>query len=122
MMDDEEIICDGIAELLQELGYEADFAREGTEAITLYEKARRTGRPYRAIIMDLTIPGGMGGAETMRKLLEIDPRTTAIVSSGYSEDPVMATYREHGFNGVLVKPFTLEELADVLEKAVTRSA
>ena len=121
VMDDEEVILDSTEEFLRELGYEVDLAEDGAEAIALYEKALRAGTRYAAVIMDLTIPGAMGGKEAIGKLLEIDPKVTAIVSSGYSQDPVMATYREHGFSGVLVKPFKLEELAHLLEETITAS-
>ena len=122
VMDDEKSIRDSSEEFLRELGYQVDFAGEGAKAIELYEKALRAGTRYSAVILDLTIPGAMGGKEAIAKLLEIDPKVTALVSSGYSKDPVMATYREHGFSGVLVKPYKLEKLAHVLEEVITASA
>ena len=96
-----------------------DSAKDGAEAISLYEKALQADTRYAAVIMDLTIPGGMGGKEAIGKLLKIDPGVTAIVSSGYSKDPVMATYREHGFSGVLAKPFKFEKLAHLLEEVTS---
>ena len=74
----------------------------------------QAGSPYRAVIMDITIPGGMGGKEAIKYLYEIDPQVKAIVSSGYANDPVMAEYKDYGFAGVLAKPYTLDALEDVL--------
>ena len=119
VMDDEEMIREGAGELLEELGYEVDFAEDGGQALALYRTAHQEGAPYAAVIMDLTIPGAMGGREAMVKLLEIDPGATAIVSSAYCEDPVMASFRDYGFSGVLVKPFRLEQMAQVLHQAMT---
>ena len=121
VMDDEEIILQSTEEFLRDLDYEVDSAKDGAEAIALYKKALTAGTRYAAVIVDLTIPGGMGGKEAIGKLLKIDPGVTAIVSSGYSKDPVMATYREHGFSGVLAKPFKFEELAHLLEQVITAS-
>jgi CheY-like chemotaxis protein len=87
---------------------------EGSEAISLYQKAMRSGDPFAAVIMDLTIPGGMGGKDTMRKLQEIDSGVKGIVSSGYCNDPILAHYREYGFISVVAKPYNLEELGKVL--------
>jgi CheY-like chemotaxis protein len=81
---------------------------------------REAGAPFDAVIMDLTVPGGMGGREAMERLLEIDPTVTAIVSSGYSNDPVMANYREYGFQAVLTKPYQLHDLEQVVRRVVAR--
>jgi CheY-like chemotaxis protein len=113
-MDDDELVGDIAIQALEELGFEADLARDGTEAIELYKKAMQAGSPYRAVIMDITIPGGMGGKEAIKYLYEIDPQVKAIVSSGYANDPVMAEYKDYGFAGVLAKPYTLDALEDVL--------
>ncbi|HEV8132616.1 MAG TPA: ATP-binding protein [Acidobacteriota bacterium] len=118
VMDDEEIIRDSIGELLGELGYEVDFASDGASAISLYQEALAVGNPFDAVIMDLTIPGGMGGKEAIRRLREIDPKARAIVSSGYSEDPVMADFREYGFSAVLVKPFRVDDVGRVLAEVL----
>ena len=114
VMDDDELVGDIAIQALEELGFEADLARDGTEAIELYKKAMQAGSPYLAVIMDITIPGGMGGKEAIKYLKEIDPQVKAIVSSGYANDPVMAQYKDYGFAGVLAKPYTLEALEDVL--------
>ena len=99
---------------LSRLGYEAELARDGAEALRCYSEAREAGRPFAAVIMDLTIPGGMGGKEAIRHLLEVDPQARAIVSSGYSNDPVMAEYSKYGFRGMVAKPYEIRQLARVL--------
>lgn len=119
VMDDEAILRDFIEELLVMLGYDVQGTADGVEAIQAYQKARETGRPFDCVLMDLTIPGGMGGKETIRRLLEIDPTVKAIVSSGYCDDPVMANYRKHGFRGVVAKPYDAEGLSSVLHQVIS---
>ena len=85
------------------------------EALNRYQEARASGTPVDAVIMDLTIPGGMGGEEAIQKLLAIDPEARAIVSSGYSNNPIMADYKKYGFSGVLAKPYKVAELSAVLQ-------
>lgn len=114
VMDDEEIIREVAREMLADLGCEADLARDGAEAIELFKQARDAGRPFDVLIMDLTVPGGMGGDEAIKSLLRIDPDVTAVVSSGYSTDPVMAEYLRYGFRGVIAKPYKIDELAQTL--------
>lgn len=118
VMDDEDDVRRVVGEMLRKLGYEPDFAREGAEAVMLYQHSVETGLPFAAVIMDLTIPGGMGGQETIKKLIEIDPGARVIVASGYSTDPVMADFESYGFLGVLSKPFTAEMLATVLQECL----
>ncbi|MBW6521856.1 MAG: response regulator, partial [Desulfoarculaceae bacterium] len=89
--------------------------------VALYKKALKEGRPYNGVIMDLTIPGGMGGKETLVKLQQLDPRVKAIVSSGYANDPIMANYRAHGFCGVVPKPYKVEELRQSLSALFAQS-
>ena len=118
VMDDEELVRKVVGEMLVFLGYEVEFAKEGIEAIELYKKAKAQGQPFDAIIMDLTIPKGMGGKETINKLLEIDPTVKAIVSSGYSTDPVMTEFTKYGFKGFIIKPFKIKELGEVLYRVI----
>jgi PAS domain S-box-containing protein len=118
LMDDEEAIRNLAAEMLTLLGYEVVLAKDGKEAIDLYIAAKDSASPFRAVIMDLTVPGGMGGKETIRRLQALDPGVRAIVSSGYSNDPVMAEYEKHGFMGVVVKPFGVKEVSEALKRLV----
>jgi len=121
VMDDEEIVRDVAGSVLTRIGYEVEFARDGAEAIELYRQAQELGQPFAAVIMDLTIPGGMGGKETIRELLKIDPEAKAIVSSGYFADPVMAEFRKYGFSGVVAKPYRIRQLIDVLNGVIVGS-
>jgi CheY-like chemotaxis protein len=114
VMDDEEIIRDLLYEILTSLEYEVVCAQDGAEAIALYEDALTSGRPFRAVILDITVPGGMGGKEAMAYLRAIDPHVRALVSSGYANDPIMAHFAEHGFSGVVTKPYTVQRLQDAL--------
>lgn len=119
VMDDEEIVREVAGEMIKVLGYEVEFAKDGAEAIELYKKAKESAQPFEAIIMDLTIPGGMGGKKTIQELIKIDPEIRAIVSSGYSNDPVMADYRKYGFRGIVAKPYKLKELGEILYNVIT---
>jgi len=119
VMDDEEVVRDVVGDLLKILGYQVEFAEDGDGMIELYRKARESAQPFDAVIMDLTVPGGMGGKESIQKLIKIDPEVKAVVSSGYSNDPVMADCRKYGFSGVVAKPFKIEDLSQVLHKVVT---
>jgi PAS domain S-box-containing protein len=122
VMDDEEPVRQLACSMLQHFGYETLAVKDGAEAVIRYNQARRAGAPFAAVIMDLTIPGGMGGRDALQQLLMGDPQVRAIVSSGYSNDPVMAKYREHGFLGVVEKPYTIEELGRVLHEVVPEPA
>lgn len=114
VMDDEASLRKTVGRMLQKLGYESEFAKDGAEAIDMYKEAKESGKPYNAVILDLTIPGGMGGKDTVKKLMEIDPEVKAIVSSGYSDDPVLANFQEYGFKGMMPKPFDPLLLGKVL--------
>ncbi len=122
VMDDEEMIRDIAAEILDYLGYSATTCASGEEAVTLYRAAKEAGTPFQAAIMDLTIPGGMGGKEAAQEILEFDPGARLIVSSGYSVDPVMANYRNYGFCGVVGKPYEAREIAQVLSGVMAKRA
>ncbi|MCD4782630.1 MAG: PAS domain S-box protein [Candidatus Eremiobacteraeota bacterium] len=114
IMDDEEVVRKVAGSMLQFLKFEADFAKDGNEALELYKNAIRSGCKYKAVIVDLTIPGGMGGLEVIKELLLIDPEVKAIVSSGYSIDPIMSNFKDYGFSGFLSKPYKIKELRDIL--------
>ncbi|MEA1996260.1 MAG: ATP-binding protein, partial [Gemmatimonadota bacterium] len=114
VMDDEAGVRDVACRLLMLLGQEVDSAADGAEAIEMYIKAGESGRPYDIVIIDLTIPGGMGGKEAVGKLLEIDPGVKAIVSSGYSNDPVLSEFKKYGFCGMVSKPYKIEEMKELL--------
>jgi CheY-like chemotaxis protein len=115
LMDDEEAVGDVIVQILTHLGYEVQFARDGLEAVQYYQAARGNGQPFDVVIADLTVPDGMGGKEMIAHLRAIDPDVKAIISSGYSNDPVLDNFREHGFLGVVAKPYKVEQLCAVLE-------
>jgi CheY-like chemotaxis protein len=114
IMDDQVAIRELLGQILSYSGYDTAAAGDGTEAIELYRKAKEEGVPFDIVIMDLTIPGGMGGKEAIKKLMEIDSNVKAIVSSGYSNDPIMSDYKKYGFWGVVVKPYKAEELNEIL--------
>jgi PAS domain S-box-containing protein len=118
VMDDDEAVQRVTARMLTRLGFSVLCARDGSEVLALCASAREQGQPIDAAIMDLTIPGGMGGKETVKLLREREPDVKAIVSSGYSSDPVMAEYASHGFAGVVAKPYRIEELNEVLRRVL----
>ena len=121
VMDDEESLRKVAERMLRQLGYEVQCVRDGTEALRHYLQARRKGHPFAAVIMDLTIPGGMGGEETIKKLLKIDSKAIAVVSSGYSNDPIMSDYQKYGFRGAVTKPYSVKELGWVMRDVLLGS-
>jgi signal transduction histidine kinase len=121
LLEDEEAVATTTIEMLRLLGYrDIEHAREGTEAIRRFTGAWESGTPFELAILDLTVRGGMGGKETLEALLRISPALKAVVSSGYSSDPVMSDFRAHGFCGALRKPFRLEDLRTAVELALAR--
>ena len=122
VMDDEDTVRDVAASMLQFLGYEVEVARDGREAVDIYARRLGSDAPVDVVIMDLTIPGGMGGAKAVREVLALHPAAKVIVSSGYSEDPIMAGYHQHGFCGAIAKPYQLQELAEAIRAALSSGA
>ena len=118
LMDDDKIIREAVGEMLDSIGYESDCAKDGAEAIELYKQSKESNNLYAAIILDLTVPGGMGGKEAVQKLCKIDPDIKAIVSSGYSHDPIMANFRQYGFSGVIAKPYKMQELSKIIHNVI----
>lgn len=118
VMDDEEMIREIGREMLEFLEYEALTAEDGEEALELYQSAIKSGSPIEVVILDLVVPTAMGGKECIQKLRQIDPNVAAIVSTGYSDDPVVANYQDYGFRGVLSKPYKINQLKEVLEQFI----
>jgi PAS domain S-box-containing protein len=121
VMDDEEFVREIATELLTHLGYDVDVTVDGKEAIDKYTEALQAGNPYDAVIMDLTIPGGMGGKDAIIQLKAIDPEVKAIVSSGYANDPILADHEEYGFKGTVPKPYKIEKLSRVLHEVLKKT-
>ncbi len=117
-MDDEEPIRMMTKTLLERLGLEVDVASDGDAAVQAYAAARGNGRPYDVVVFDLTVPGGMGGADAMREILKMDPTAKGIVSSGYSSDPVMANFHAHGFRGSVPKPYRMADFSRTLREVL----
>ena len=120
VMDDDEIIRNIASSILTHLGYEVTTCDKGEEAIELYKISMESGAPFLAIFMDLTIPGGLGGKETAEHILSLFPNACLIVSSGYSNDPIMANYQYYGFSGAIAKPYNISEVEHVLASLPTR--
>lgn len=118
LMDDEEIIRQVAGEMLATLGYSITVCEDGVQMLNHYTRAKHSGQGFDAVIMDLTIPGGMGGKEAMARLLADDPEVRGIVSSGYNNDPILASFREYGFRGVVRKPYTVQELGKAIQAVI----
>ena len=117
IMDDEQLIQQITGDMLTHLGYEAEFASDGNEAIELYSEALKNKDPFSIVIMDLTITAGPGAKETIKKLLKLDPDACSIVTRGYGGDPLMATPQKFGFKCSVIKPYNLQQLSQVLKNA-----
>jgi CheY-like chemotaxis protein len=120
LMDDEQIILDVTQEVLQFLGYEVQFARDGTEAVARYAHEKAAGAPFDIVILDLSVPDGMGGKEALIKLKELDPPVKAVVSSGHANDPSVQDFAGSGFAGKLAKPYKINDMKALLEQLIKK--
>lgn len=120
IMDDDETVLIPLYEMLTDSGYAVKLARNGDEAVLLYTQSLKEGQKFDAVILDLIIKGGLGGVETIKKILELDREAAAIVSSGYSDDPVMAEYKKYGFKGFLAKPYHSHEIEELLARIIKK--
>ncbi len=118
VVDDEEDIRNICRDFLSTLGFTVDVAGDGIEAISIFKSSMDSGSPFDLVILDLTIPGGMGGVDVLKRLKNMDPQIKAIVVSGYSTDPVLSRFREYGFSGALVKPFMLKDLEKTVKEVM----
>jgi CheY-like chemotaxis protein len=116
VMDDDAMVRDILGAMLERLGHEAAFAKDGTQAVEKYIQAQQSGEPFDVVIMDLIVPDGMGGREAMERLQSIDPQVKVIVSSGYSSNSVMADFESYGFSGVMAKPYRFSDLRKKLRE------
>jgi signal transduction histidine kinase/ActR/RegA family two-component response regulator len=121
VMDDDSAVRIVVSQLLKSSGCSVVCTSSGEESIKAYGDAMQSGKPFDVVVMDLTVPGGMGGKETVGKIREMDPKAKVVVSSGYSNDPVMANYRDYGFCGVIAKPFNIDEFLNVIKRATAAS-
>jgi len=110
VMDDEDSVRTVVCRMLERIGYDAEGASDGREAVEIYARARQDGRPFAAVILDMTVPGGLGGAATLTALKALDPEVRAVASSGYDSETVKEGSQAQGFVAVLVKPYTVAEL------------
>jgi len=121
-MDDEQIILDMTREVLKFLDYDVMFAKEGSEAIALYRREKAAGAPFDVVILDLSVPYGLGGKETIQELRKIDPRVKSVISSGYVDDPVVQDFSSYGFDERLTKPYKIPDLKNILEQLMKKTA
>jgi CheY-like chemotaxis protein len=119
IMDDEKFVRDVIQGMLRTLGHRCNSTSNGQAAVEVFMAAEKSTAPYDLVILDLTVPGGMGGEVTLQQLLRINPELPAIVMSGYSSEPIMAKYEEYGFRGRLSKPYGMEDLRREVAQALT---
>jgi signal transduction histidine kinase/ActR/RegA family two-component response regulator len=121
VMDDEETLCTLFKAVLSQLGYVVQTAGDGAEAVALYQAAKAAGAGFDAVLLDLTVLGGMGGMEAAARLKQLDPNAKLIVSSGYSDAPVMSHFSDYGFDAVILKPWTVKEISDVLRRVLVEN-
>jgi len=120
LMDDEQIILDVTFEVLKFLNYDVLFARDGLAAIDLYKKEKATGAPFDLVILDLSVTTGMGGKDTIEQLRKFDPAVKAVISTGYTNDPLVRNFSQYGFCGTLTKPYKIDDLKKLLEQMIRK--
>jgi len=121
LMDDEQIILDVTLEVLRYLEYDVMFARDGVAALDLYKQEKEAGVPFDLVILDLSVPEGLGGKDAIALLKAYDPSVKAIVSSGYANDPVVENFNHYGFSGRLSKPYKINDLKEILEEQMKKA-
>jgi PAS domain S-box-containing protein len=119
-MDDEAFIRNIGQELLTHLGYDVKLSQDGNETILLYKQAKHLGEPFDCVMLDLTMKGGIGGKEVLREILSVDPAVRAIISSGYTDDPVLSNYVSFGFKAAITKPYNIDQLREVLKEVISK--
>ncbi len=122
IMDDEDYIRDLFGEVLKQLGYEPTVSRHGEEALEFYKAATAAGKPFDVVILDLTVSGGLGGLDTLKELLAINPAVKAIAASGQVSDSLVSDLQRKGFCGVLSKPCRIAEIAQTLQRVIKGDA
>jgi CheY-like chemotaxis protein len=120
LMDDEQIILDVTQEVLKFLNYDVMSAKDGLTAIDLYKKEKAAGAPFDIVILDLSVPHGLGGKETIELLRNVDPAVKAVISSGYTNDPVVQDFSRYGFSERLTKPYNIKDLKNLLENVMKK--
>jgi DNA-binding NtrC family response regulator len=120
LMDDEQIILDVTSEILTFLKYDVMSAKDGLAAVDLYRKEKDAGAPFDIVILDLSVPGGLGGKETIELLRKVDPDVKAVISSGYSNDPVVEDFSHYGFCERLAKPYNINAMKNLLENVIKK--
>jgi len=120
LMDDEQVILDVTSEVMKFLGYELMSARDGAAAVELYSQEKSKGHPFDLVILDLSVPEGMGGREAFEKIHTLDPQAKVIISSGYTDDPIMTGYASFGLAGTLAKPYRIVDIKALLEMMIPK--
>ena len=120
LMDDEQIILDVTHEVLKFLNYDVMSAKDGLTAIDLYKKEKAAGAPFDIVILDLSVPNGLGGKETIEHLRNFDPAVKAVISSGYTNDPVVQDFSHYGFSERLTKPYNIKDMKNLLENVIKK--
>jgi len=121
LMDDEQIIIDVTLEVLRFLEYDVMFARDGAAALEVYRREKEAGAPFDLVILDLSVPEGLGGKDAVALLKAYDPAVKAVVSSGYSNDPAVQNFSDYGFSGKLSKPYKISDLKEMLEQQIKKA-